>query len=526
MAVGLHRGAPRVEALRHSQGAQGARHPWASLQARHRLQRGHKAMKEAADELVFDVHDHNYIPRIAPHYVRWRAQYGEPFVYWFGARPHICIFDYELARQILSTKSGHFVRNDPAPVLLDAVGMGLVLLDGVDWVHHHRVIKPAFAMDKLKMMTQKMVSCAETMITMITMIKELEDQASKESNSNGEIEVDFDKQFRELTADVISHTAFGSSFELGKEVFQTQHELMAINTASLFDVPIPGLKYLPTERNRRRWMLEKKLRRSLLRIIEPRLLASAAGRRGGGGDDDLLGLMLESCAAPGHAAGEHGDLSLSIDEIIDECKLFFFAGHDTTSLLLTWAVFLLSAYPEWQERLRREVLSEIGRERPSADDLSKQRDDDGALRDAEALHPCPLPAAEAHRRHHGRINQAARRRGGRHTHPAHAPRRGGLGRRRRRVQPAEVRERGHESREGSARHAGLLHGAEVVHRPEPGDAGGQGGAGADAAEVLVRAIPCLRARPHGRVHAEAQVRTPCRSEASGRCMLLDDLFDM
>nr|CAB3500699.1 unnamed protein product [Digitaria exilis] len=109
-----------------------------------------KTMKEETDGLVLDVHDHNYLPRISPHYLKWRAQYGEPFLYWFGPKPRICIFDYELARQILSSKSGHFVKNDPPATLLDVLGNGLALLDGIDWVRHHRIIKPAFAMDKLK----------------------------------------------------------------------------------------------------------------------------------------------------------------------------------------------------------------------------------------------------------------------------------------------------------------------------------------------------------------------------------------
>lgn len=128
-------------------------------------------------------------------------------------------------------------------------------------------------------------------------------------------------------------------------------------------------RYLPTERNRRKWMLEKKLRSSLLQIIQPRL-ASTCHDYG----NDLLGLMLESCIAT-EQGGKKGDLSMSIDEIIHECKMFFFAGHDTTSLLLTWAVFLVSTYPEWQERLRKEVFREVGREQlPSADTLGKLKE--------------------------------------------------------------------------------------------------------------------------------------------------------
>ena len=79
-----------------------------------------------------------------------------------------------------------------------------------------------------------MLACSQSII------KELENQASE--SKSGEIEVDINKEFRELSADVISHTAFGSSYKLGKKVFQTQHELVAINMASFLDVQIPGLK--------------------------------------------------------------------------------------------------------------------------------------------------------------------------------------------------------------------------------------------------------------------------------------------
>jgi hypothetical protein len=38
-----------------------------------------KRLKEEAAGLVLDVHDHNFLPRIAPHYLKWRAQYGKRF---------------------------------------------------------------------------------------------------------------------------------------------------------------------------------------------------------------------------------------------------------------------------------------------------------------------------------------------------------------------------------------------------------------------------------------------------------------
>ncbi|WVZ57065.1 hypothetical protein U9M48_007502 [Paspalum notatum var. saurae] len=315
-----------------------------------------KSMKGKTDSLVLDVHDHKYLPRIAPHYLKWRAQYGEPFLYWYGPQARICIFDYELARQILSSKSGHFVKNDAHPTLLALVGKGLGFMEGTDWVRHRRIINPVFTIDKLKMMTKTMLSFAESMA------KELEEQVS--INGNGEIKVDINKYFSDLTVDNISYAIFGSNYKLGKEVFQAQTDLLEITMATFLDVPIPGFKYLPTEGNQRKWKLERKLKSLLTQIIQPRLASGAYG-------DDLLGVMLHSCSETKDGEKKQVDLSLSMEEIIHECKLFFFAGHENTALLLTWSVYLLTINPEWQERLREEVLREFGRQSPDPNSLSK-----------------------------------------------------------------------------------------------------------------------------------------------------------
>jgi cytochrome P450 family 709 len=89
-----------------------------------------------------------------------------------------------------------------------------------------------------------------------------------------------------------------------------------------------------------------------MQIIKARLAAKDKAGYG----NDLLGLMLEACKPE----RDGGPQLLSMGEIIDECKTFFFAGQETTSHLLTWAMFLLSTHPEWQERLREEVIRECG----------------------------------------------------------------------------------------------------------------------------------------------------------------------
>ena len=50
-----------------------------------------------------------------------------------------------------------------------------------------------------------------------------------------------------------------------------------------------------------------------------------------------------------------GKPKLNVNEIVEECKTFFFAGHETSSNLLTWTVFVLNLHPEWQETQTRGI---------------------------------------------------------------------------------------------------------------------------------------------------------------------------
>ncbi|KAL8097984.1 hypothetical protein AgCh_030930 [Apium graveolens] len=64
--------------------------------------------------------------------------------------------------------------------------------------------------------------------------------------------------------------------------------------------------------------------------------------------------------------GRNEEFSLNLQLIMDECKTFFFAGHDTTALLLTWTVMLLASNPSWQDKARAEIKQEAEKIYPLA----------------------------------------------------------------------------------------------------------------------------------------------------------------
>ena len=102
-----------------------------------------------------------------------------------------------------------------------------------------------------------------------------------------------------------------------------------------------------------------------MEIIQSRKDCVEIGRSSSYGND-LLGILLNEMQKK-----RDSGFSLNSQLIMDECKTFFFAGHETTALLLTWAVMLLASNTSWQEKVRAEVKEVCNGETPSVDHLSK-----------------------------------------------------------------------------------------------------------------------------------------------------------
>jgi cytochrome P450 len=65
-------------------------------------------------------------------------------------------------------------------------------------------------------------------------------QSQIQQATNHEAEIELSSEFSELTSDVIAHTAFGSSYKEGKEVFVAQKELQELAFSASLDIPAPG----------------------------------------------------------------------------------------------------------------------------------------------------------------------------------------------------------------------------------------------------------------------------------------------
>nr|AYM55636.1 cytochrome p450 [Croton stellatopilosus] len=286
-----------------------------------------------------------WVSSISPHLQQWAQQYGPVYLYSIMNQQHLYVGDPELMKAMNLQKSmdlGKPTYNSKSMEPL--IGDGIIRANGPYWAHQRKLIAPEFFLNKAKHMLGLMEECATAMI------RRWETQI--ESNG-GVADISVDKDLKIVAADIISKACFGSSYSQGKQIFAKLKTLQESMSKQNIFFGIAHFRLLPTKSNKLIWRLQKEVETLILEIVNSR-------RKNGQGsaEKDLLQAMLEN-------ASNTDDLNLKnaykIDKIIvDNCKNIYFAGQETTALTASWCLMLLALYPEWQQRIRTEILDICG----------------------------------------------------------------------------------------------------------------------------------------------------------------------
>ncbi|KAM5586449.1 cytochrome P450 CYP72A219 [Rosa sericea] len=314
-------------------------------------------LKQAKSKPMNLSTSHDIAPRVTPLLDKTVKTYGKNSFVWIGPVPRVNIMNPEDLKDIFA-KHSDFQKPVSNP-LVKLLATGLANYEGEKWAKHRRIINPTFHSEKLKRMLPAFYqSCND-------MIKEWETAVSNESSS---CEFDVWPSLQNLTADVISRTAFGSSYHEGRKIFELLKEQAVYAIKTVQSVYIPGWRFVPTKMNKRMKQIDEEIRGLLKGIINKREQAIMAGEAT---KDDLLGALMESNVNDIRDHGKNNkNVGMSIEDVIEECKLFYFAGQETTSVLLVWTMVLLCQNQNWQDQAREEVLQVFGMNKPDFDGLT------------------------------------------------------------------------------------------------------------------------------------------------------------
>jgi cytochrome P450 len=233
------------------------------------------------------------------------------------------------------------------------INLELVLGNGLvtnprydDWLPQRRMIQPMFHRRRIAQMGETMTAAAGDMLS------------RWEAKYRPGDTMMLDEEMTAVTLDIINRTMFsadgadkmagqvGTAVGVASEfVFRRSQRLLS-----------PPLSW-PTPANREFHRVSAEMERIIDDIISRR-------RESGAQKGDLLDMLLA-------ARDEETGSGMSEQQLRDEVKTIFAAGHETTSNALTWAWYLLAQHPAVSRRLQAEVDEVLDGRIPAFTDLPR-----------------------------------------------------------------------------------------------------------------------------------------------------------
>lgn len=308
-------------------------------------------------------------------------KFGRVFGIYEGGKPTLLVGEPELVKQVL-VKDFPLLCNRRQLQFFDPILDNMMSIAPVErWRKIRPSASPAFTTGKLRRMNELIQACAE-----IT-TEHLKNAAQQKKD------IDVKQFYGHYALDVIARCAFGTKLDSHTDAtneFVTKARKAfsgGVTLPLLILFLFPGLmKALKVKAfNAEIFQYFKEVSVNIIQKRKERHCRQ----------EDFLQLMMDAQEgalqeAPECTTGKESSeifnldseikndinfvsKALSEDEALAQCVLFFLAGHDTTSSVLSYAVYLLALNPEVQAKLRKEVdecIAAHGKE-PSLDAVSK-----------------------------------------------------------------------------------------------------------------------------------------------------------
>lgn len=288
----------------------------------------------------------------------------------FGPFHAHVISDPDLAKEVMVTKNRNFVRPDNLRNILGAAsGVNLFNSDGDYWLRQRRMLQPAFHMRRITGFAQTMTTESERLLA----------RWDAHPDVAAGRPVDIQDEMTWVTLNIVGKSLFGVDMQeagWGQELtgaFGTNAAWIDHRFNNLISAPL----WMPTRLNRDFKRGRATVYRLLGEMIDQRrqTIQSQHEER-----DDFLQMLLE-------LRYEDTDEGMTDKQLMDECGAFFFAGHETTALSLSWAWYLLATHPGAEAKLHAEVDEVLGGRIPTLGDLEQMPYSRMVIEEAMRLYP-------------------------------------------------------------------------------------------------------------------------------------------
>ena len=284
-------------------------------------------------------------------FTRCAREYGDVVPLRLPGWPILLFNRPDLIEQVLVTQARHFIKHFGLRMYKPALGNGLVTSEGDFWRRQRKLSAPAFQAGRLAGYARDMVASTAHML-----------DGWEREGGGGQVRRDVHADLMRLTLDIACRTLFGADACPEPRAVGESMEQALRNIEARFARIIPLPDWFPTPANLR-------LRRAM-RTLDGVVTGIIARRRAAGADgDDLLSALLR--ATDDEAGGGGNGTGMTDGQLLDEARTILLAGHETTALALTYALYLLAEHPDTQTALHAELSDVLGGRLPSFDDLPR-----------------------------------------------------------------------------------------------------------------------------------------------------------
>lgn len=299
--------------------------------------------------------------------MRLAETYGSIFKFQVGDQTGVMISDPDLVNEVCDESRFNKKVHKPLEKIRDFGGDGLftAYTEESNWGKAHRILVPAFGPSGIKTMFPQMLDIAEQLLL-------------KWERLGPDTVLDVPDNMTRLTLDTIALSAF--DFRFNSFYSEEMHPFVgamvnALEEASLHirRLPIINRLMFVTKRN-----YEQKI--NLMNTVAADIIANRRKLIPEQWPDDLLSLMLRG---KDPLSGE----GLDDQNITYQMLTFLIAGHETTSGMLSFAIYMLLKNPDKLKKAQAEVDLILGDETPRFEHLSKLVYIDQILKESLRLWP-------------------------------------------------------------------------------------------------------------------------------------------